>query len=322
MRYLSSAMMAAAACLLAVGEPATAQTFPQKEITIIVGAPPGGANDIVARVIADNLKMGTPPVPVIVLHKPGAGGQIASDFAAAAKPDGYTLFLGTTAITAGPLLQKNFTPINSYTPIINMVELSTVLSVDARLPVKTVADLKTYGTANPNKLALGSSGGLQDLAAPLLSEALGTRIKHVPFNGVAPVFTALLAGDVQLVFSSQAAAKPFRDAGQVRWIAVGPAKRDPLLPDMPTVAESGAPGFEVLRPGWFGIMGPANMPRPLVEQLNKAFGAVLTDAKVVNRFKELGMSVIGGTPEDLAAVIKDDLVAFEKGAKAAGVSPK
>jgi tripartite-type tricarboxylate transporter receptor subunit TctC len=202
-----------------------------------------------------------------------------------------------------------------------MVELSTVLSVDARLPVKTVADLKAYGIANPNKLALGSSGGLQDLAAPLLSEALGTRIKHVPFNGVAPVFTALLAGDVQLVFSSQAAAKPFIDAGQVRWIAVGPSKRDPLLPDMPSVAET-APGFEILRASWFGIVGPANMPRPLVEQLNKAFGAVLTDAKVINRFKELGMSVIGGSPEDLAAAIKDDLVVFEKGAKAAGVSPK
>lgn len=314
--------LSAALCLFGCNAPSLAQTFPQKEITIVVGAPPGGANDIVARVVADNLKMGTPPVPVIVLHKPGAGGQIASDFAAAAKPDGYTLFLGTTAITAGPLLQKNFTPINSYTAIINLVELSTVLSVDARLPVKSVADLKAYGIANPGKLALGSSGGLQDLAAPLLSEALGTRIKHVPFNGVAPVFTALLAGDVQMVFSSRAAAKPFLDAGQVRWIAVGPAKRDPLMPDLPTVAESGAPGFEVLRPGWFGIMGPAGMPRPLVDQLNKAFAAVLTDPKVVSRFKELGMSVIGGSPEDLAQVIKDDLVAFEKGAKAAGVTPK
>lgn len=321
MRNLVRLSLSAAACLLAIGQPAAAQTFPQKEITIVIGAPPGGANDIVARLVADNLKIGTPAVPVVVLHKPGAGGQIASDFAAAAKPDGYTLFLGTTAITVGPFLRKSFTPVNSYIPVINLASLSPLLHVDARLPIKNVADLKAYGLANPGKLAVGSSGGQLDLVPALLSDALGIKLKHVPFDGVAPVYNALLAGDVQLLFASAGSARPFLEAGQVRTIATGPSKRDPLMPDLPTVAEGGATGFEV-RASWFGIMAPVGTPRPVVEQLNKAINAVLVDPKVVKRFNDLGLVVVGGTPEELAEVIKEDVAAFEKGAKAAGVTPK
>jgi tripartite-type tricarboxylate transporter receptor subunit TctC len=315
--------LSAVALLLTIGQPAIAQTtFPQKPITIVVGAPPGGANDIVARVVAQKLKLGTPTaVPIVVLNKPGAGGQISTDFTAAAAPDGYTLFLGTPAVTVGPFLRKSFTPLNKFTPIINLVTLSVVLSIDARLPVTNVADLKAYGVANPGKLAIGSSGGQLDLASPLLAEALGTRIKAVPFDGVAPVFTALLAGDVQLLFSTAAAARPFVESGKVKTIAGGGAKRDPLAPDLPTVAESGAPGFEV-RPAWFGMMAPAGLPRELVDQLNKAFAAVLQDEEVAKRFRDLGMNIAGGSPEDLADVLKQDVAAFEKAAKLANISPQ
>jgi tripartite-type tricarboxylate transporter receptor subunit TctC len=143
----------------------------------------------------------------------------------------------------------------------------------------------------------------------------------VPFDGVAPVFTALLAGDVQLLFSTAAAARPFVESGKVRTIAGGGIKRDPLAPNLPTVAESGAPGFEV-RPAWFGMMAPAGMPRDLVDQLNRAFAAVLQDEEVAKRFKDLGMNIAGGSPEDLAEVLKQDVAAFEKAAKLANISPQ
>lgn len=323
MGRLTRLSLTVAACLIATGPAAMAQSFPQKEITIVIGAPPGGANDIVARLVADNLKIGDPAVPVVVLHKPGAGGQIASDHAAGAAPDGYTLFLGTTAITVGPFVQKSFTPLDSYTPIINLVELSTLMNVDARLPINNIAEFKAYALANPGKVALGSSGGQLDMVPSLLSEALGdgVQLKHVPFSGVAPVFAALLAGDIQVVFASPAASRPFVEANQIRTIAVGTAKRDPLMPDVPTVAEGGAPGFEI-RPAWFGILGPKGMPPALVEQLNTAFNAVLSDPAIVKRFNDLNMNVIGGTPEDLVEVMKNDVIAYEKGAKLAGIEPK
>lgn len=319
MRSLVSFSLSAVALLLTTGQAAVAQTpFPQKPITLIVGAPPGGANDIVARTLAQKVKLGQ---PIVVLNRPGAGGQISSDQAAAAAPDGYTLFLGSTAVTVGPFLRKSFTPLNKLVPVVPLVQNSVVLSVDAKLPIKTIAELKAYGAANPGKLAIGSSGGQLDIISALLSEALGVKLKEVPFDGVAPVFTALLAGDVQMLFSSTTAARPFVEAGQIRTIANGNIKRDPLVPDLPTAAESGLPGFEV-RTSWFGIMAPAGTPQPLIEQLNKAFNDVLKDEEAIARFKQLGMSVVGGTPQDLAEILKADVVAFERAAKVAKITPQ
>lgn len=322
MQKLLSISLSVVFGLMIISQPAMAQTsFPEKGLTIVIGAPPGGANDIVARLVADNVKLGDPAVPVIILHKPGAGGQIAADYAAAAKPDGYTLFLGGTAITVGPFLRKNFTPVDSYIPVVNLASLSPLLHVDAKLPIESIADLKAYAKANPGKIAVGSSGGQLDLATPVLADALGIKLKHVPFQGVAPIYTAILAGDIQMVFASQGSARPFLEAGTIRTIATGPAKRDQLNPDIPTVAEGGATGFEV-RAAWFGLMAPVGTPRPIIDQLNAAFNTVLEDPEIVKRYNDLGLATIGGTPDELAEVIALDVVAFEKGAKAAGISPK
>jgi tripartite-type tricarboxylate transporter receptor subunit TctC len=306
--HLNSVFRTLIACLFAAAfSPALAQAWPDKPIKFVMSAPAGSSIDVLGRTIADKLKdrLGQ---PVIVENKPAAGGTVATSEVAKAAPDGYMMLLafnGPLSIT--PLLSKvPYDVQKDLAPVIITSSQPNVLAVTSQLPVKSVQELVAYAKTNPGKLNFASvgNGSSSHLNAELLKSLAGIDIVHIPFNGSPPAVTATIQNETQMIFAVMQPLQPQIQAGKLRALAVTSAKRFPLLPDLPTIAESGYPGFEAL--AWNGVLVPAATPKTIVHRLNAEINAVLKDPEVVQKMHASGFDLVGGTPEDFAVLIKSE----------------
>lgn len=300
--------------------PTAAQAWPDKPIKFVMSAPAGSSIDVLGRTIADKLKdrLGQ---PVVVENKPAAGGTVAVGETAKAPPDGYAMvigFNGPLAIT--PLLQKvPYDVAKELAPVIITSSQPNVLAVNAALPIRNVQELVAYAKANPGKLNYASvgPGSSSHLNAELLKSLAGVDIVHVPFNGSPPAVLSTVQGETQLIFAVMQPLQAQIQAGKLRAIAVTSAKRFPLLPDLPTIAESGYPAFESL--AWNGVMVPAGTPAPVIARLNTEMNAILKLPDVQQKMNAAGFDLIGGTPQDFGALIKAESDKWVPVIKAAGI---
>jgi tripartite-type tricarboxylate transporter receptor subunit TctC len=310
----------AAALLLAVAASAWAQSWPDKPLRFVMSAPAGSSIDVVGRVIADKLKdrLGQ---PVVVENKPAAGGMVAVGETAKAAPDGYTMVLAFNGpLSIAPLLQKTQYDVQKdLAPVITTTSQPNVLAVNAQVPAKTVKELVAYAKANPGKLNYASvgPGSSSHLNGELLKSLAGIDIVHIPFNGSPPAVTATIQGETQMIFAVMQPLQAQVQAGKLRALAVTSAKRFPLLPDLPTIAESGYPNFVSL--AWNGVLVPASTPKPVIARLNAEINAILKEPDVVQKLNGQGFELVGGTPEEFAAVIKGESEKWAPVIKAANI---
>lgn len=298
-----------------------ASAYPTRPIRIIVAYPPAGTTDILARLVAHKMNEAWRQ-PVIVENRPGANGNIGTDIAARATPDGYTITMGTAAThsinnTLYPNLawhaQKSFAPIGLTAVVPNL------LVVTNGLPVKSVKDLIAYAKANPGKLAFGSPGvgATAHLSMELFQTLTGTKMLHVPHKGSAGVLADVTAGQLALAMDNIPVYLPQAQAGKIRALGVSSAKRVPAAPDIPTVAEAGVPGFEAL--SWFGLFAPARTPKGIVDKLEAEAARAVKAPDVSERIAALGAQPVGGTSRDFAAFIASEITKWEKVIREAGV---
>ena len=287
---------------------ASAQNWPDKPIKFIVAAPAGSSLDDLARTIGDRLKdrLGQ---SVVVENRPAAGGTVATDTVAKSPPDGYTMVMSFNGPLAfGPHLYAKlpYDPQKDLTPVIITSSQPNVLVVNANLPVRSVKELITYAKANPGKLNYASvgNGSSSHLTMELLKSVAGLDVTHVPFNGSPPAVTATIQGETQMMLAVMQPLQAQIQAGRLRALAVTTASRFPLLPDLPTIAEAGFPGFEAL--AWNGVLVAAGTPRAIVSRLNTEINTILNDASVKSKLNAQGFELIGGKPEDFAALIKGE----------------
>ena len=290
--------------------PALAADFPSKTITLVVPYAPGGPTDAMARTLAAALK-GTLGQVVIVENKAGAGANIGAEAVARAEPDGHTLMFGTSAplaINVSLFKKINYDPVKSFTPIIQLGHLPNVLAVHPSVPAKNVRELIAYGKANPDKLSYASSGNgaSSHLAGVMFNQAAGTDFVHVPYKGTGPALNDLLGGQVSMTFTDVLTAQPHAKAGKLRALGVTTLTRSQALPDVPTIAEQGVPGFDVSV--FFAIVGPAGMPRDVVTKINAAFVEVLKQPEVRQFLQAQGLEFASNTsPDALAAFIRSEV---------------
>lgn len=285
--------------------PVAAQTYPVKSLRIIVPFPPGGATDILGRYLG--LRLGEIfGQQVVVDNRGGANGTLGLDLAAKAAPDGYTLVIGQTGnLTISPGLTKlAYDPVRDFSPLTMLVSSAHVIAVHPALPVRSFQDLIALARSKPGALSYASSGSgsAGHLSVELLKKLAKIDMVHIPYKGAAPAFTDLIAGHVQLIFTSALSTDQFIKAGRVRVLAVGSAQRSPAMPAMPTIAESGFPGFEVT--SWWGALGPAGMPREIVIRLNNELVKIMATPDARERMAALGADITTGTPEQFAQYIK------------------
>jgi tripartite-type tricarboxylate transporter receptor subunit TctC len=287
--------------------PAVAQSWPERPIKFIMAAPAGSSLDVLGRTIADKLtaRLGQ---PVVVEDKPAAGGTVATAEVARAAPDGYTMMIGFNGpLSFSPLLQKlPYDVQKDLAPVITTTSQPNVLAVNASLPIKSVAELVAYAKANPGKLNYASvgNGSSSHLNMELFKQMAGIEAVHVPFNGSPPAVTATIQDETQMIFAVMQPLQAQIQAGKLRALAVTTAKRFPLLPDYPTIAESGYPGFEAL--AWNGVLVPAGTPKAIIARLNAEMNAILKEPDVVQKLHALGFDLIGGTPDEFGALIKGE----------------
>src|SRR5580693_8392261 len=323
MSRLSKMSRGMMAILMALAAPlaASAQDYPTRPVVLVSPFPPGGSVSLVARIVAE--KMGeTLGQSIIVENRGGAGGTIGARLVAKSPPDGYTLLLGYTGTLAiGPSLYANagFEPLNDFAAIGRIGSAPTMLVVHPSLPVHSVAELIAYAKANPGKINYGSAGigTVGHLAGELFATMAGLKLTHVPYKGTGPAITDLLGGHIPMMFTPIPTAHGQAEAGLLRALAVTSAQRSSLLPDLPTVAESGLPGYEAaLR---YGLVAPAATPRPIVERLNKELRVALMADDVRQRLAADGAEVLPSTPEEYAADIDREETTWSKVVNALGL---
>ena len=299
-----------------------AEAFPSKPIRLIVGFPPGGPVDVMARALAQQLSE-TIGQPVVVDNRAGAGGIIGTELVARAAPDGYTLLMATTTLSIQETLYSNLTysALRDFTSIAEVAAGPQVLVVNNDVPAKTLQELIALAKKQPGKLnyASPSTGGANHLAAEMLKTMAGIDVMHIPYKGGAPAETDLIGGRVTFMFASLPAAVTRVRAGQLRALAVTSAQRVAAAPDIPTLAESGLPGFEVI--SWYGIVGPLGMPPAVVARLNSEINKALDGAQLKERMVSLGVEGTPGTPEQFAAFIRRDTAKWAKVIKDSGAKP-
>jgi len=300
---------------------AAAQTFPNKPVRLLVTYAAGGASDIVSRVIASKLTENFGQ-QVIVENRPGASGILASELLARSAPDGYTIIHVNVAHGANPALNAKlpYDTSNDFASVTLLALLPTILVTHPSLPVSSVRDLIALVKAKPGQLnyASAGSGSANHLAMELFMNATGIEVVHIPYKGGAPAITDLLGGQVPMMFITIPPALPHAKAGKLRVLVVSSAKRAPTLPDVPTGAESGVPGFEFNE--WQAILAPRSAPRDIVTRLNAEINKVLALPDVSERMAGLGAVVVGSTPEQLTAHIAAELARWPAVIKKAGIS--
>jgi tripartite-type tricarboxylate transporter receptor subunit TctC len=318
---LKRLICAAAATLALLSATAIAAAdYPERPVTIVVGFPPGGASDILARILADKLGslLGK---PFVVDNRPGAGGNVGGEVVAHAAADGYTLLLGNNAILAtnASLYKKiGFDPVRDFAPISLIGTQANVLVVNKDVPAHSLAELIALAKANPGKLNFASSGyGLAaHLAGELFKSDAHIDIVHVPYKGSAPALQDVIAGADQMMFATTSGVMGFLSNGQVRALAVTTLKRTAILPDIPTMDEAGLPGFEATT--WHGLVAPAGTPPDIVETLHRAIVDALKDPGVQQKLSALGIDAVGDTPDGFTAYIAAEIPKWSAIIKASG----
>lgn len=319
-RHLLGALIGTAALGWSAAPVHAEDKFPSKPITIIVPFSAGGTTDILARIVG--VKLGeTTGQTVIIDNRPGAGGNIGSSMVSKAKPDGYTLLMGTVgthAINQTLYPKLNFDPIKDFAPLTRVANLPNLLVVHPSVPVKTVQDLISYAKANPGKLNFGSSGNGSSihLSGELFKNMTGVDMQHVPYKGSAPAVTDLLGGQISMMFDNMPSAIQHVKSGKLRPIAVTTAKRSPALPNVPTIAEAGVKGYEAT--SWFGLLAPAGTPPAVVNRLNADLVKILAMPDVKKQMAEQGADAYSETPAAFAGFIKSETAKWAKVVKASG----
>jgi tripartite-type tricarboxylate transporter receptor subunit TctC len=315
-RLLSGALLVLAA---ATAGTSFAQTYPSKPVRIIAPFAPGGGTDFIARLIAQKLteRIGQ---QVIVENKPGAGGNLGAEFAVKSPPDGYTLLLIAGSYTVNPSLYRlSFDPVNDISPIVQLSQGPFVVAVHPSVPAKTLKELIDYARREPDKLSYASagSGSITHLASELFMQMANIRVVHVPYKGTGPALNDTIAGNTQLIFGSVATTLQFIKSGRLRGLAVTTPQRIAAAPDLPTVAEAGVPGYEVVL--WHGLVGPKGLPSAVVERINQAANDALKSKDVADLLATDGVAPAGGAPETFRALIKADIERWSKVVKQANI---
>jgi tripartite-type tricarboxylate transporter receptor subunit TctC len=323
-RLLALSLTAALAFGLAPLHAATAADYPKKPLKMVIPFPPGGPNDMLGRLLAEEMGKNLGQA-VVVENRGGAGGTIGTDVVAKANPDGYTILLsGTASLSIAPSLYKhmNYDPIKDLSPVGLVGTAPSVLLVNPKLPFKNVAELIAYAKANPGKLNFASAGigTPPHLAGELFKSMAGADMVHVPYKGGGPAMVDLIAGQVQMYFCGISSALPQIKQGTVRPLAVTSEKPTTQMPDMPTIAASGLPGYAV--ENWYAIVAPAHTPAPIVERLNTALNKILAEPNVKKQMALLGIDPQGSTPAELATYQKNELEKWAKVVKSAGIQPE
>ena len=317
---LAFAIAASASVTLLSGSVAHAQTYPTKPVKMVVPFPPGGSLDIAGRLIAQKLTDAWGQ-SVVVENKPGAGGNIGADFVAKSPPDGYTILLGalsTHAVNPTLYAKMPYDAAKDFAPITLIAVTPNVLVVNAVSPVNNVKEFIAYAKANPGKLAFGSgsNGSAGHLAGELFKVETGTDAVHVPFKGGAPATQALLAGDTQFMFDNLANAMVQVKAGKLKALAVTTAERSKLVPELPTMAEAGLPGFDIST--WYGFFAPAGTPPPIIAKWNADVAKILNAPDVRAKLMADGAEPAPNTPEQFAQMIARELTKYARIVKASG----
>ncbi len=316
---LGSVMAALAFAILSA--PAPAQDFPTKPVRFIVPNPPGGASDITARVLAEKLSQRWGQ-PVVVENKPGAGAIIGTDFVAKAPPDGYTILLVPSSHAFNVNLYKKlpYDSVKDFAALTQTAWTPLVLVVNPSLPVKSVKELIAYAKANPGKLTYASSGSGTSLhlAAEMFKDMAGVDIVHVPYKGSTAAHPDVLSGQVSMIFDTIPAVLPHIKSGKLRPLAVTGTKRSALMPDLPTMAEAGLPGYAAS--SWGGVLAPAGTPKATIDKLNAEMVAVLKLPEVQERLTGVGLEPASGTPAEFEAFIKAEIAKWSKIIKEAGIT--
>jgi tripartite-type tricarboxylate transporter receptor subunit TctC len=320
MRSAVIGLAAAVAGMTAVAPAATAAEFPSKPLRLVTGSAPGGGSDTVARTLSEKLneRFGQ---PVLVDNRAGAGGTIGADIVAKSPADGYTWLVATSSsMVVNPAMQK--LPYDVLRDLVPVTQISTVpfiLAVNPAIPAKTVNEFVQFAKTRPGKLSYATSGvgSMSHLAMELFKYMAGVDLVHVPYRGSAPAAFDLIGGQVQAAFNNLIPTLPHVKTGRLRALGVSGAVRVPVLPDVPTVAESGLPGYDAMQ--WYGVLLPAGVPKSMVTFLHKEITNVLKMPAVRSRLMDEGGDVIGGTPEQYSKVIHTELAKWTKLVKAAGI---
>ena len=306
--------LAAIALFGLTGLEAPAQDYPVKSIRLVVPFPPGGGNDTIARLLGQKLAPALGQ-QVLVDNRPGAGGTIGAEIAAKSPPDGYTLFLaGVASHGINPNLRRQlpYDPVRDFSGVSLIASAPLLVVVHPSLPVASIKQLVALAKARPGAVnyASNGSGSSSHLAVELFAMTTGTVMTHIPYKGVALALTDLMSGQVQLAFSSAVSMLPQVKAGKLRAIAMTGAKRSQAIPDIPTVAEAGVPGYET--GSWYGIVAPAKTPRPVIERLSREIAAVTRSAEISGRLMDEAVIPIGSTAEEFDAHIRRELARWAK----------
>jgi tripartite-type tricarboxylate transporter receptor subunit TctC len=309
------AVLAALASTLALSQ----EAYPSKPVRVIVGYSAGGGNDIIVRVMVPELSKGLGQA-VIVENKPGAQSIIAAELAAKAAPDGYTIFMGPSGpMTINPATYSKlpYDPLRDFAPVTMICSFPLIVTVDPKLPVRSVKELIAYAKANPGKANYASSAGIFQITTEMFKQRTGTQIEMIPYKGSGESVQAVAAGQVMMTIVDPPPATGPLKAGTIRGLAVTSPQRHPRWPDLPTMAEAGVPEMEV--PVWTAFFAPAKTPAAIVARLQKEVARVIHTAEVRERFDAMGLKPEGGSPAELGRVVASDIRKWTAVAKAANI---
>ena len=297
--------------------------YPSKPIRMVVPFPPGGSIDMTARLVGQKLSISLGQ-PVLVDNRPGASGNIGMDFVAKAPKDGYTLLMVHTGLASNAHMfaKLPFDPLKDLAPVIRVADQPNVLIMNPKWSFKNVAELVAYAKANPGKLSVGTSGvgGPQDVAARRFMSMTGTDLLNVAYKGGAPALSDLVGGQIDMMFETSPTATPYAKSGKLRALAVTGDKRIPALPDVPTVAESGVPGYRFM--GWIGLVAPAGTPAPIIAKLNEQVQALLKSPDTQKQLTELSLEVVGGSAADFVSFARKESGDYAKFVKDFNIKPQ
>jgi tripartite-type tricarboxylate transporter receptor subunit TctC len=319
-----SLIVAAFICVFAKADVTRAQAnYPNRPIQLVVTVPPGGAADIIARIIGAKLADALGQ-PVVINNRGGAGGTTAAAQVAKADPDGYTLLLNTIATHGiGPHIYANlgYDPVKDFSPVILIAKLPLIMAVNAEVPAKTVADVIALAKAKPGQLTFSSSGsgGAPHLAGEMFKHQTGTDVQHIPYRGSGPAVIDLIGGRITMMFDATPSLLPYIQDGKLRPIAAASPQRHRLLPDVPSFAEVGYPGIDIAL--WYGVAAPGGTPAPIVQRLNAELAKIVDMPDIRKNLSEQGADLQGGSAEDFGAFMRNESARWSVVVKQAGIKP-
>ena len=308
---------------VSVAPHAAAQPYPNRPLRMVVPFAAGSATDIMARIIAEELRAAFGQT-VVVDNKPGASAQIGAEIVARSPADGYTLFMTTnTSHSANPYLFKkiNYDPVKDFAPVANVMRIPVIIVVDPKLPVRTLAELVAYAKANPGKVSFGYGNSIGQVVGASFAKRTGIDVITVPYKSTPQAITDTIGGQVSYSVADMASGQQFVKSGQLRALGVSSLKRSPLMPELPAIAETpGLEGFEVI--AWVALFAPAGTPKDVVDKLNAVVRRSLDKPEIKDKIAGFASEPAPGSPEDLAAFVREQLVSWGKSIKEAGIQPE